>query len=97
MKGFEEWEKLSNITFQIVPHKVNLGFNIFSDTLVREDMGIICKLETESPSVRMWYVGTVGTARTSSQQLHQCSQQFRSHFLIQINALTPNVECFDTF
>ena len=38
MKGFEEWEKLSNITFQIVPHKVNLGFNIFSDTLVREDI-----------------------------------------------------------
>ena len=38
MKGFEKWEKLSNITFQLVPHKVNLGFNIFSYTLVREDI-----------------------------------------------------------
>ena len=38
MKGFEEWAKLSNITFQIIPYKVNLGLNIFFYAPIREDI-----------------------------------------------------------
>lgn len=35
-KCFKKREKHLHITFQLIPHKVNLGFNIFSHILIRE-------------------------------------------------------------